>query len=73
VSTIAEETSSVVAQLPLREQEQVLSFARALANPPTFPHTPLAPGTPGHVVARLRVSPEAGEAMERALEDCEQI
>jgi hypothetical protein len=46
---------------------------RALANPPLFPHTPLPPGTPGYIAAQLRVSPEAGEAMEQALEDTERI
>jgi len=55
------------------EQERVLSFARDLARRPVFPHTPLPPGTPGHVVAKLRVSPDAGEAMEKALEDTEMI
>jgi hypothetical protein len=73
VATIAEELSSLLAQLPTREQERLLSFARELAQPPTFPHTPLPLGTPGYVVAQLRVSPEFGEAMERALEDTEQV
>ena len=71
MATIVEELSALVAQLPPREQERVLSFARALAHPPVFPHTPRPPGTPGYIVAQLRVSPEAGEAMQRALEDCE--
>jgi hypothetical protein len=73
MATIAEELAAVVAQLPPREQERVLSFARALANPPVFPHTPLPPGTPGQIAAQLRISPEAGEAMEQALEDTERI
>lgn len=75
MSTIVEELSSLVAQLPLNEQERVLNFARGLAHPPVFPHTPLPPGsgTPGHVVASLRVSEEVADAMERAHEDCEQI
>lgn len=73
MATIAEELTSLLAQLPPREQERILSFARELAHPPTFPHTPLPPGTPGHVVAQLRISPEFGEAMERALEDTEQV
>lgn len=75
MSTIAEELTELLAQLPPREQERVLSFARELAHPPiVVAHTPLPPGTPGSVVAllRLRVDPEVGEAMERALEDCEQ-
>lgn len=73
MATIVEELTALVAQLSPNEQERVLSFARELAHPPVFPHTPLPPGTPGHVVAKLRVSPEAGEAMERALEDTERI
>lgn len=73
MATIAEELASVLEQLPERDQERVLSFARYLAAPIEFPHTPLPPGTPGHVVAQLRVSPEVGEAMERAMEDGERI
>ena len=73
MATIAEELTSLLAQLPPREQERILGFARELAHPPTFPHTTLPPGTPGHIVAQLRISPEFGEAMERALEDTEQV
>ena len=75
MATITEELAAVVVQLPLSEQERVLSFARALANPPKFPHTQLPPGTPGHVAAllRIRFDPEVGEAMEKALEECERI
>ena len=73
MATIAEELSSLIAQLPRREQERVLNFARDLARPPVFPHSPLPPGAPGHVVAKLRVSAEAGEAMEKALEDTERV
>jgi len=73
MATIVEELQALVEQLPHNEQERVLSFARALAHPPLFPHSPLPPGTPGHVVAQLRVSPEAGEAMEKALEDTEWV
>lgn len=67
MSTVVEELASLVAHLPEREQERILNFARELAHPTVFPHTPLPPGTPGHVVAQLRVSDEVGEAMERAL------
>lgn len=74
MSTIAEELAAVVAQLPLSEQERVLNFARDLAHPPIIiKHTPLPPGTPGSIVAQLRVSPEVGEEMEQALEDTERI
>jgi hypothetical protein len=73
MATIAEELAAVVAQLPPREQERVLSFARALANPPVLSHTPLPPGSPPDALLRIRVDPEAGEAMEQALEDTERI
>lgn len=73
MSTIVEELSSLVAQLPPHEQERVLNFARELAHPPVFPHTPLPPGSPPDALLRLRVDDETGEAMERAHEDCEQI
>lgn len=73
MATTADELASVLEQLTPAEQERVLDFARHLADRPVFPRTPLPPGTPGHVVATLRVSAEAGEAMETALEDTEQI
>lgn len=73
MATIAEELSSLLAQLSPGEQERVLNFARGLAHPPVFPHSELPPGTPGHIVAKLRVSSEAGEAMEKALEEAEQV
>jgi hypothetical protein len=74
MSTIAEELNALLAQLPPSEQERVLNFARDLARPPiVIAHTPLPPGTPGSIVAQLRVSPEVGEAMEQALADCERI
>jgi hypothetical protein len=37
MATITEELAAVVAQLPPREQERVLSFARALAIRRSFP------------------------------------
>ena len=67
MATLAEELSLLLAQLPKREQGRILNVARGLARPPVFPYSALPPGTPGSVVANLRVSPEAGEAMERAL------
>ncbi|MGH2501033.1 MAG: hypothetical protein ACRDID_00810 [Ktedonobacterales bacterium] len=74
MSTIAEELNALLAQLPPSEQARVLNFARDLARPPiVIAHTPLPPGTPGSIVAQLRVSPEVGEAMEQALEECERI
>ena len=73
MATMSDEIASLLAHLPPRDQERVLNFVRELAHPPVFAHTPLTPGTPGHVVAKLRVSPEAGEAMEQALEETERI
>lgn len=73
MSTIVEELASVVAQLPEREQERVLSFARELAHPPVFPHTPLPPGGSPEALLRLRVDDATGEAMQRAHEDAERI
>lgn len=73
MATIAEELTELLAQLPLSEQERVLSFARALAHVATTPHTTLPPGTPGIVIAQMRVDPETAKAMEEAHEDCEQI
>lgn len=74
MSTIAEELTELLAQLPPREQERVLSFARELAHPPiVVAHTPLPPGASPEALLRIRVDPEVGEAMEQALEDCERI
>jgi hypothetical protein len=76
MATIAEEINEAVAHLPPDDQQRVLNYARALAqatHEAPLPHTPLPPGTPGHVIAQLRVSPELGEALERALEDTERI
>ncbi|MGH2504404.1 MAG: hypothetical protein ACRDID_18005 [Ktedonobacterales bacterium] len=74
MSTIADELNALLAQLPPSEQARVLNFARDLARPPILvTHTPLPPGTPGSIVAQLRVSPEVGEAMEQALAGCERI
>jgi len=73
MATIAEELSSLLGRLSPGEQERVSSFARDMAHPPTFSYTPLPPGMPGHLVARLRVSPAAGAALERALEDVGEV
>lgn len=42
MATIAEELNALMAQLPPREQERALSFARELAHPPVLPRTPHA-------------------------------
>lgn len=73
MATTIDEINTLLASMPQYDQERVLWYARMLANPPEFPHTPLPPGTPGHVIAQLRVSPEVGEALAAALEDTERI
>ena len=73
MATTAEELHTMIDHLSAQDQERMLVFARELTQPKPYPHTPLPPGTPGHVVAQLSVSPEVGEAMERALEDTERI
>jgi hypothetical protein len=73
MSTIAEEISSLLQGMSPVEQARVLRIARELAHPPTYPRTSLPPGTPGYIVAQLRVSPEAGAAIEEALEDTERV
>lgn len=67
MATIVEELASLMERLPAREQERVLSFARELTQPLVFPRTPRPAGTPGRIVAQLRVSPEIGAVMEQAL------
>lgn len=73
MATTIDEINALLAGMPKHDQERVLRYARMLANPPQFPHTPLPPGTPGHVIAQLRVSPEVGEALAEALADTERI
>jgi hypothetical protein len=79
MATIAEEIQEAVAHLPPSDQQRVLAYVHALAQAAQtapvsqLPHTPLPPGTPGSVIANLRVSPALGEALERALEDTERI
>jgi len=71
MATTAEELHHMIDHLSEHDQERMLAYARELAQP--YPHTPLPPGTPGSVIANLRVSPDGGEVMEQALEDCERI
>jgi hypothetical protein len=73
MATIPEEVSTLLERLPPGDQQRVLDYARRLVNIPPFPHTPLPPGSPPDVLLRITVAPEVGEAMERALEDCERI
>jgi hypothetical protein len=73
MATIVEELNALMAQLPPKEQERVLEYARELAHPPVFPHTPLPPGSPPDALLTLRVPPEIADAMEKAHEECERI
>lgn len=73
MATVLEELSSLVTHMNEQGQRRVLEFARMLASPPVFPHTPLPPGTPGHIVAQLRVSPEVADALEAGHADCERV
>lgn len=73
MATIADELASVLAHLPQRDQERVLSFARELADQPQFPHTPLPPGSSPDALLRIQSDLEVGEAMEQAHEECERI
>lgn len=73
MATIAEEIHTLLERLPEREQERVLAYVRGLTQKAPFPHTPLPPGTPGTIIARLSVSPEVGEDLARALEETERI
>ena len=71
MATTAEELHTVIDHLSAEDQARMLAYARELAQQRAFPLTPLPPGTPGSAIVHLRVSPEGGEAMEQALEDCE--
>jgi hypothetical protein len=73
MTTTAEALRQVIDQLSPHDQERLLTYARELAHPNLLPRTPLPPGTPGSAIADLRVSPEGGEVMEQAIEDCERI
>jgi hypothetical protein len=79
MATITEEIQEAVAHLAPSDQQRVLAYVRSLAQsaatapPSSVLLSPLPPGTPGSVIANLRVSPELGEALERALEDTERI
>ncbi len=80
MSTVLEEIHKIVERLPLTYQQRVLEFVQSLTQtdqttvPLSFPSTPLPPGTPGSALLQVRFKPsrEDVEAMERALEDCEQ-
>jgi len=73
MATVAEELSTLLDRLSSHDQQLILEYARRLSQSSAFPHSALPPGTPGEVVAKLRVSLELGEALEHALEDCEQV
>ena len=73
MATIAEELALVLEKLSPREQERVPRFARDLATPAGFPHTPLPPGSSPDALLRIRVGPEVADAMKQAHEDSERI
>ena len=73
MATVPEELHSLIERLPTADLKRVLDYARKLANTPPFPHTPLPPGSPLDVLLGITVAPEVGEALARAMEDCEQI
>jgi hypothetical protein len=73
MATTIEELLRMIDQLSPQDQERVLAYTHELAAAQHLPHTMLPPGTPGHMIANLRVSPEGGAAMEQALDDCERI
>lgn len=73
MATIVEEIHTLIERLPESDQERVLAYIRELTQKKPFPHSPLPPGTPGYVIARLSVSPEVGEDLASALEDTERI
>jgi hypothetical protein len=73
MTSIVDELNALMAQLPPKEQERVLDFARELAHPPIFPHTPLPAAKPHDLLLTLRVPPEVADAMEAAHEECERI
>ena len=71
MATTAEEIHALIERLPQSDQERVLAYVRELTHKAPFPHSPLPPGTPGYIIARLSVSPEVGDDLARALEDTE--
>ena len=81
MATVLEEIHKLVERLPPDRQQRVLEFAQKLTQidqssiPLSLPTTPLPPGTPGTALLQLRFmsSREDAEAMERALEDFEQV
>ena len=73
MATIPEELHELLSHMGAEDQRRVLDYAKHIARPTRIPPTPLPPGTPGSVVAKLRVSPQLGEDLERAMADTEKI
>ena len=73
MATTAEELHTVIDHLSAEDRARMLTYARELARQQGFPLTSLPAGTPGSAIAHLRVSPEGGEAMEQALENCDNV
>ena len=73
LATTVDEIHSLVERLSPQEQQRVLDYIRELAQSSLSPHSSLPPGTPPDVLLRMTVPPEIGEAMQKAIEDCERI
>lgn len=73
MATTIDEINELLSGMPKHAQERVLWYARLLANPPQFPHTPLPPGSPPEAVLNILIDPETADAMEAALADAERI
>jgi len=73
MATTSEELHTMIDQLPAQDQERILAYARELAQPYPPARSPLPPGTPPEVLLRFTVSPEVGEALAAAHEECERI
>jgi hypothetical protein len=71
MATIPEELETLLSRLSEADQRRLLEYARALASAEPFPRSPLPPGAPPDALLRIRVSPEVGEALAWAQEDCE--
>ena len=76
MATVPDEIRKIVEQLPFEYQRRVLRFAEELvhigSHASALPTMPLPPGTPGGALLHFALPLEDVEAIELALEDCEQ-
>jgi hypothetical protein len=75
-ATLAEERLDLLNTLPVERQQQVLEYARDLAQPRPAPRSPLPPGKPKEAFLAFHsdLPAEAVDEMERAIEQgCERI